>query len=163
MEKAQDMAMNSINKSSSTPRFLGLDTPARVFQKRSQEWADLPALRHKKHGLWQTVTWHQYYQHAQSVGLALLNLGLRQGDGVCVLAENRPEWLYVDMAAQCLGMVGNGIYPTSSPKQLQHILLDSGTRVLFVENQEQLDKVLEVIEACPALQHIVVMEREGWE
>ncbi len=161
MEKAQDMAMNSIYKSSPTPSFLGLDTPARVFQKRCQDWADLPALRHKKHGLWQTVTWQQYYQHAQSVGLALMNMGLRQGDGVCVLAENRPEWLYVDMAAQCLGMVGNGIYPTSSPKQLQHILLDSGTRVLFVENQEQLDKVLEIVEACPALQHIVVMEREG--
>jgi long-chain acyl-CoA synthetase len=63
--------------------------------------------------------------------------------------------------AQCLGMVGNGIYPTSSPKQLQHILLDSGTRVLFVENQEQLDKVLEVSDDCPELQHIVVMEREG--
>jgi len=155
------MAMNSLQTPAAVPKFLGLDTPARVFQKRCQDWAHLPALRHKKHGLWQTVTWQQYYEHVQAVGLALLHMGLHSGEGVCVLAENRPEWLYVDMAAQCLGMVGNGIYPTSSPKQLQHILVDSGTRVLFVENQEQLDKVLEVLDDCTELQHIVVLEHEG--
>lgn len=156
------MAMNSITGSHvSSPRFMGEDTPARVFRKRCQEWAALPALRHKKHGLWQTLTWQQYYEHARAAGLALLNMGLQSGDVVCVLAENRPEWLYVDIGAQCLGMVGNGIYPTSSPRQLQHILVDSGTRVLFVENQEQLDKVLEVFEDCPKLERIVVMEQEG--
>ena len=153
--------MNSIQNPVSVPRFLGEDTPARVFQKRCQEWAPLPALRHKKNGLWQTITWQQYYENVQAIALSLLNLGLHNGDVVCVLAENRPEWLYVDMASQCLGMVGNGIYPTSSPKQLQHILIDSGTRVLFVENQEQLDKVLEVSDDCPQLEHIVVMEQEG--
>jgi long-chain acyl-CoA synthetase len=156
------MALNTHSMSvHETPSFMGLDTPARVFQKRSQEWASLPALRHKKHGLWQTVSWQQYYEHVQAIGLAMLSMGLQRGDRVCVLAENRPEWLYVDMAAQCLGMVGNGAYPTSSPKQLHHLLLDSGTRVLFVENQEQLDKALEVLPDCPQLQQIVVMDREG--
>jgi len=156
------MALNTHSMSAlETPSFMGLDTPARVFQKRCQEWAKLPALRHKKHGLWQTVSWQQYYEHVQAIGLAMLSLGLQSGDGVCVLAENRPEWLYVDMGAQCLGMVGNGVYPTSSPKQLQHILQDSGTRLLFVENQEQLDKVLEVLPDCPHVQQIVVMEHEG--
>jgi len=156
------MALNTHSMSAlETPSFMGLDTPARVFQKRCQEWASLPALRHKKHGLWQTVSWQQYYEHVQAIGLAMLSLGLQSGDGVCVLAENRPEWLYVDMGAQCLGMVGNGVYPTSSPKQLQHILQDSGTRLLFVENQEQLDKVLEVLPDCPHVQQIVVMEHEG--
>jgi long-chain acyl-CoA synthetase len=80
---------------------------------------------------------------------------------VCVLAENRPEWLYVDMGAQCMGLVGNGVYPTSSAGQLQHILLDSGSRMLFVENQEQLDKAMEIRTQCPQLQRIVVMDREG--
>jgi long-chain acyl-CoA synthetase len=80
---------------------------------------------------------------------------------VCVLAENRPEWLYVDMGAQCMGLVGNGVYPTSSAGQLQHILLDSGSRMLFVENQEQLDKAMEIRAQCPQLQRIVVMDREG--
>ncbi len=156
------MAMNSHTETlSSTPEFMGEDTPARVFRKRCQEWGPLPALRHKKHGLWQTITWQQYYKNAQALALAMLDMGLQSGEVVCVLAENRPEWLYVDMGAQCIGMVGNGIYPTSSPKQLQHILVDSGTRLLFVENQEQLDKVLEVFDDCPQLEQIVVMEQEG--
>jgi long-chain acyl-CoA synthetase len=89
------------------------------------------------------------------------SLGVERGQVVCVLAENRPEWLYVDMGAQCMGMVGNGVYPTSSAGQLQHILLDSGSRMLFVENQEQLDKAMEIRAQCPQLQRIVVMDREG--
>jgi long-chain acyl-CoA synthetase len=88
-------------------------------------------------------------------------LVLSRGQVVCVLAENRPEWLYVDMGAQCMGLVGNGVYPTSSAGQLQHILLDSGSRILFVENQEQLDKAMEIRAQCPQLQRIVVMDREG--
>jgi len=143
------------------PRFLGQDTPARVFRVRAAEWADRPALRHKRRGLWQSLTWGAYYAHARAVGLALGDLGLRRGDTVAVLAENRPEWLFVDMGAQAMGMVGNGVYPTSSPEQLRHILTDSRTRLLVVENQEQLDKALAVRDACPDLTRIVVIEPEG--
>jgi long-chain acyl-CoA synthetase len=141
--------------------FQGEDTPARVFRQCCQTWAEQPALRHKKLGLWQTTSWETYFANARAAGLALAAMGLKRGDGVCVLAENRPEWLYVDMGAQCMGMVGNGAYPTSSAAQLQHILQDAGSRVLFVENQEQLDKALAIREHCPQLQRIVVMEREG--
>ena len=142
-------------------RFIGENTPARVFRQRCLEWADRPALRHKRRGLWQTVSWREYHAQVRALALVLLDWGMQRGDGVCVLAENRPEWLYADVAAQCAGLVGNGIYPTSSPEQVLHILADSGARVLFVENQEQLDKVLHVRAQCPALLRIVVMEREG--
>ncbi len=141
--------------------FLGHETPARLFRARCREWADRPALRHKVLGLWQTTTWGQYYERARAVGLALADLGLARGDRICVLAENRPEWLYADLGAQCMGFVGNGIYPTSSPDQVRHVLADSGTVVLFVENQEQLDKALQVRSQCPALRSVVVMDREG--
>ncbi len=157
-------AMNApaLQASHATPlEFVGETTPARVFRRRCQEWADRPALRRKHRGLWQTVTWAEYYAHTRAAALALDALGLRPGDGVCVLSENRPEWLYADMAAQCMGLVGNGIYPTSSPGQVHHILADSGARVLFVENQEQLEKALSVRAQCPQLQRIVVMDREG--
>ncbi|MCC5988358.1 MAG: AMP-binding protein [Pararhodobacter sp.] len=141
--------------------FLGQDTPARVFRARVAEWGEAPALRRKARGLWQTVSWREYYANARAIGLALADLGLERGDIVCVLAENRPEWLYADIGAQCMGFAGNGIYPTSSAFQVHHILDDSGARVLLVENQEQLDKALAVRERCPRLLHIVVMEREG--
>ncbi|CAN1562155.1 FAA1 Long-chain acyl-CoA synthetases (AMP-forming) [Burkholderiaceae bacterium] len=141
--------------------YLGEDTPAKVFRQRCRTWADQPALRHKQRGLWQSTTWAQYFARTRATGLAMQALGLERGQVVCVLAENRPEWLYVDMGAQCMGLVGNGVYPTSSAGQLQHILMDSGSRLLFVENQEQLDKALEIRTQCPQLQRIVVMDREG--
>ena len=141
--------------------YLGEDTPAKVFRQRCRTWADQPALRHKQRGLWQSTTWAEYYARARATGLAMQTMGLERGQVVCVLAENRPEWLYVDMGAQCMGLVGNGVYPTSSAGQLQHILLDSGSRMLFVENQEQLDKAMEIRTQCPQLQRIVVMDREG--
>ncbi len=141
--------------------YLGEDTPAKVFRQRCRTWADQPALRHKQRGLWQSTTWAEYFARARATGLAMHALGLERGQVVCVLAENRPEWLYVDMGAQCMGIVGNGVYPTSSAGQLQHILMDSGSRMLFVENQEQLDKAMEIRAQCPQLQRIVVMDREG--
>jgi len=146
---------------SPAPAFQGHDTPAKVFRARAQDWRMRPALRHKRRGLWQTLTWGQYYAQARAFGLALRDLGVQRGEGVAVLAENRPEWVIADMGAQAMGMVGNGVYPTASAEQLRHILQDSDCRVLVVENQEQLDKALAVRGDCPALLCIVVLDREG--
>ena len=142
-------------------RYLEQDTPAKLFRLRSQQWADQPALRRKHRGLWETISWAEYYANARSVGLQLEAYGLARGAVVCVLAENRPEWLYVDMGSQCMGFVSNGIYPTSSPDQVLYILQNCNAQAVFVENQEQLEKVLSVREQCPSLRAIVVMERDG--
>lgn len=140
---------------------LACDTPQKLFRARSCAWADKPALRHKKKGIWDTTTWAQYFERARGVGLALRRLGLQTGDSIAIISENRPEWLYADLGAQCMGILSTGIYPTSSPEQLLYILQDAGVRLLFVENQEQYDKVLAVRAQCPALQHIVITERKG--
>ncbi len=139
----------------------GHDTPHKLFRDRAQQWAELPALRHKKKGLWASTSWGQYYANARAVGLALAALGLQRGDSVAILSENRPEWLFADMGAQCMGFLSTGIYPTSSPEQLQHVLQDADVRVLFVENQEQYDKVVAVRAACPGLLRIVITDRKG--
>lgn len=144
-----------------TPAFLGQDTPARIFRARATEWATLPALRHKRRGLWQSITWGEYYALARAAGLALADLGVQRGQVIAVLSENRPEWLIADLGAQAMGIAGNGVYPTSSPDQLRHVLTDSRTRVLIVENQEQLDKALSIRATCPDLARIVVIEPEG--
>jgi long-chain acyl-CoA synthetase len=146
---------------SPSQHFLDLATPAQVFRQRCRDWAAQPALRRKRMGLWESQSWQDYYAHVRAAGLALADLGLARGSIVCVLAENRPEWLYADLGAQCMGFAGNGIYPTASPPQVQHVLVDSGAAVVFVENQEQLEKVLAVRAHCPALRRIVVVECEG--
>ena len=139
----------------------GCDTAAKLFRRRARDWGDLPALRHKARGLWHSIRWADYHENARAVGLALAAEGVARGEVVTVLAENRPEWLYADMGAQCMGMIGNGIYPTSSPEQVAYVLNDSQTRVLFVEDDEQLDKVRAVRDRCPSLRRIVVMDTEG--
>ena len=136
-------------------------TPAQLFRSRCRMWADQPALRRKERGIWYTVSWRQYYERARAIGLALSERGLQRGDVVAVLAENRPEWLYADMGAQCMGIIGNGIYPTSPPEQVAYVLNNSGARILFVENDEQLDKALAVRGQCPSLTQIVVMDAKG--
>ncbi|MBU3738315.1 MAG: long-chain fatty acid--CoA ligase [Rhodoferax sp.] len=139
----------------------GHETPQQLFRARCQAWGALAALRHKRKGIWATTTWAEYYARARSIGLALAELGLRKGEAVAILSENRPEWLYADMGAQCMGLLSTGIYPTSSPEQVRHILQDAGVRVLFVENQEQYDKVVSVRADCPLLQRIVITQLKG--
>jgi long-chain acyl-CoA synthetase len=139
----------------------GHDTPPKLFRARSQQWATQPALRHKKKGIWSTTTWSGYFDNTRAIGLALAEIGLRRGDAIAVLSENRPEWLFADMGAQCMGLLCAGIYPTSSPEQVQYVLNDAGVRVLFVENQEQYDKVVSIRQDCPALERIVITNLKG--
>ena len=143
------------------PPMEGCDTPQKLWRRRCEQWRDLPALRHKKKGIWHTTSWLGYRERAMAIGLALQSEGLQRGQCVAILSENRPEWLYVDMGGQCMGLLGVGVYPTSSSEQLAYILQDCGAPVLFVENQEQLDKALAVRAQCPALRRIVVLELEG--
>ena len=139
----------------------GHDTPTRLFRARCLAWSDRPALRQKRKGIWHSTTWREYYANARAVGLALLEIGCRRGDVVAVLAENRPEWLYADIGAQCVGLIGTGIYPTSSPDQIEYVLRNSGAHVLFVEDDEQLDKTLAIRGHCPDLVRIVVIDWTG--
>ena len=139
----------------------GHATPQKLFRARCLQWGDAAALRHKKKGIWSSVSWSQYYARARAVALALVELGLHRGEAIAILSENRPEWLYADMGAQCMGLLSTGIYPTSSPEQVQYILCDARVRVVFVENQEQYDKVVAVRAHCPALRHIVITDRKG--
>ncbi|MEO7937929.1 MAG: long-chain fatty acid--CoA ligase [Burkholderiaceae bacterium] len=139
----------------------GHDTPHKLFRARGTEWGTQPALRHKKKGIWSSTSWADYYGHARAIGLALADLGLQRGDAIAVLSENRPEWLYADMGAQCMGILCAGIYPTSSSEQAQYVIDDAQVRVVFVENQEQYDKVTAIRAHCPSLQRIVIIDNKG--
>ena len=93
--------------------------------------------------------------------MGLVKLGLERGEVVSVLAETVPEWLYADMGTMGAGGVTNGIYPTDSAKQVEYILTDSRSRFLFVENDEQLDKFLDVRDALPDVAKVFVFDMEG--
>ncbi len=139
----------------------GCDTIPKLFWHQVKARGDRTAFREKDLGIWRATSWRQYGERAQAVGMGLVKFGLSHGQVVSVLAETVPEWLYVDMGTMAVGGVTNGIYPTDSAKQVDYILNDSRTRFLFVENDEQLDKALEVRERCPDLEKIFIFDMEG--
>ena len=139
----------------------GQDTLPRLFRHVVRERGDAVAMREKHLGIWRSITWRQYGERAKHVGLGLVALGFRPRDVVSVIAENCPEWLYTDLGTMSVGGVTNGIYTTDSAKQIEYIVNDSGSRFFCAENEEQLDKILEVRARCPQLVKIIVFDMEG--
>jgi len=139
----------------------GQDTLPKLFRHVVAERGDKVAMREKELGIWRAISWREYGERARHLGLGLVALGLRPRDVVSVLADNCPEWLYTDLGTLSVGGVTNGIYTTDSARQVEYIVNDSGTRFFFAENEEQLDKILDVRGRCPELVKIIVYDMEG--
>jgi long-chain acyl-CoA synthetase len=132
-----------------------------LFWSRVDQWADRTAMREKDLGVWRDISWREYGAHARQVALGLVSLGLERGDRVAIIGENTPEWLYTDLGVQSAGGISVGIYTTDAPKQVAYVMAHSGARFYFAEDEEQLDKILEVRHDLPGLVKIVVFDTEG--
>jgi len=139
----------------------GQQTLPTLFRHVVRERGSAVAMREKHLGIWRSVSWAEYGEKARRVGLGLVALGLRPRDVVSIVADNCPEWLYTDLGTMSVAGVPNGIYTTDSPRQIEYIVNDSGTRFFFAEDEEQLDKILEVRARCPGLEKIFVYDMEG--
>lgn len=135
-------------------------TPA-LFFAQVERLGPKTALREKRLGLWREVTWAEYGQTVRHLASALLHLGLQPGQRAAVIGENRPEWVYSDLAILSCGAVTVGIYPTDSAEECAYILDHSEAVLVVAENEEQLDKLLEVRHQLPALRWIIVVDRKG--
>ncbi len=139
----------------------GCITISDLFQSRCAELGDRSAHREKDLGIWKSYSWTDYWQHAKWIGLALRKLGLERGEVVSILSEDRKEWAWFDMGIQGVGGISSGIYTTDAAKQVQYLINDSDSRFLVVENEEQLDKFLEVEDEVPGLLKVIILEDEG--
>ncbi|HRH85505.1 MAG TPA: AMP-binding protein [Rubrivivax sp.] len=119
------------------------------------------ALRQKSHGVWRPVTWAQYAERSRCFGLGLLQLGLQPGQKVAVLSENREEWVFAQFGAAMVGCVTAGVYPTSPAHEIEYLLALAEAPVIVCEDQEQLDKVLEVRDRLPSLRTLIVIDPRG--
>ena len=137
--------------------------PQLFVAKARQYGSARVALREKAYGIWQEVSWQQYYEHVCALCLGLIQLGLQRGDKVAVICGNRPEWLYVELAAQSAGAVPVGIFVDSLPHQVKFILDHAEARFVFVEDQERVDKVLDVRDELPGLERVIVDDTRGLE
>ena len=139
----------------------GAVTISDLFQNRCADLGDRTAHREKDLGIWKSYSWADYWQHAKWIGLGLRKLGLERGQVVSILSEDRKEWAWFDMGIQCVGGISSGIYTTDAASQVQYLINDSTSRFLIVEDEEQLDKFLEVEDAVPDLQKVIILEDEG--
>lgn len=137
------------------------DTVPKLFHEQVKQYGDRVALREKVLGIWREITWNSYREYVRLVGMGLLALGVERGRCVSILSENNPEWLYCDIATQCIGGITVGIYTTNSAEEIAYILNHSESIVFFVEDEEQLDKVLSVRNELPHLKKIIVYDMKG--
>jgi len=137
------------------------DTLPKLLAERAGLHPQAVALREKQFGIWQRVTWQGYLDHVRRACMGFAALGVSRGDKVAILSENRREWLYAELAAMSAGAVGVGVYPTSPSNEVQYVIDHSGATIVVAEDQEQVDKILEVGDRLPLVRHIVVPETKG--
>ncbi|MEN6360802.1 MAG: long-chain fatty acid--CoA ligase [Smithella sp.] len=131
-----------------------------VFRNRTRKYGDRLAIEKKMNGVWQSATWREYYERARAAGLGLYSLGVQKGNMVSILSDNRLEWLYTDMGSLGIGVCVIPIYPTLAAEEIEYILNNSESKIIIPENKTQLKKVLEIVDQCPGLEKIIVMEEK---
>jgi len=137
------------------------DTVAKLFWHGVRTRGDRVIMRQKALGIWRATTWSELGRIARETGMGLAALGLQPGEVASILSNTKAEWVHADLGILGAAGVVNGIYPTDAPAQVEYLLADSGSAFVFVEDEEQLDKVLEVRARLPGLRKIVVFDMEG--
>jgi long-chain acyl-CoA synthetase len=138
-----------------------METAPSIFRDTVRKRGDAVAMRKKEFGLWHDISWNDYYRMAAHVGSALISMGLEKGDCVSIIGDNCPEWVVIDMAAQCAGGVAVGVYATNAWPQVEYVIENSESKFFFVENEEQLDKWLSFRDNVPHLKKVIVWDLEG--
>ena len=137
------------------------DNLPEMFWNAVAKRGDATLFRQKKYGLWQSLSWNEVGAIVREAGMGLLELGFEIGETASILGNTRQEWLFSDLAALSCGGISSGIYPTDAASQVEYLTQDSNSVILFVEDDEQLDKALEVRERLPRLRKIVVWDMDG--
>ena len=119
------------------------------------------AVREKHMGIWQSYTWHDYFEIVKCLCLALHSLGLKRGDRVSILAENKPHAFWYELAAHSAGGVAVGIFADCTPPEVEYYVKHSGSRFVVCQDQEQVDKVLEIKAGLPDLQKVIYWDPKG--
>jgi len=138
-----------------------VDTFPKLLLHHAATRPDAPAVREKDYGIWQTWSWSQAAQEVRALACGLAALGLRRGRNLAIVGDNRPRLYWAMTAAQALGSVPVPLYQDAVAEEMVYILNDSQVRFAIVEDQEQLDKLLEVKSRCPQLETIIYDDPRG--
>ncbi len=136
-------------------------TPSRKVRQIAEKFPDHIAMRDKRFGKWEEITYKTFWEQVQWVGCALNYFGIQYQETSAVHSENRPEWLIADIGIQSIGGITVGLYPTNPPAEVQYLIGHSESKILFAEDQEQVDKAIDVISELPNLVKIIYFEPRG--
>jgi long-chain acyl-CoA synthetase len=120
-----------------------------------------PALREKDFGIWNTYTWENYYDYVRKTALGLRAIGLGKGDTIAIISDNIPELLFIAIGGHSIGAISAGIYQTSMPDEIAQILQYLKVSAVFCDNQEQVDKVLDVRKKIPNVKKVIFEDPRG--
>ena len=146
-----------------TAPITGTHTIAELIPRAAAEHAEKVAVRYKRDGAWHDVSYTELAGIVQEIGLGLIDLGVQAGERFCILANTRPEWSFVDMAATSAGAVVVPIYQTNSPEECLWVISDSEASAIVCENEEQLAKILAIRDRIPNVRTVIVMDPSDGE
>ena len=133
-----------------------------LLAERANREANTVALRQKHLGIWNEISWGEYLGNVEKLAASLsVQYDFTSGETLAIIGENRPQWLYAHMAAQSLGGIAVGVYQESLPKQIIYYLNDCKARIVIVEDQEQVDKLLEIENELPFVEQIIYYNKQG--
>lgn len=137
-------------------------TIPKLFLRQCKKYgAEKVAMREKNYGIWIPFTWQDYYENVKYLSLGMVHLGLRKGDKVAMIGDNRPEGLWAEMAALCAGAIGVWLFQDSMIDEVKYIVDHSDTKFFVGETQEEVDKALSIKGECPKLQWILWDDPKG--
>jgi long-chain acyl-CoA synthetase len=139
----------------------GLDTFPKLLLHHARVRPERPAMREKDLGIWQTWTWRDALEEVRALACGLAALGLKRGDKLAIIGDNRPHLYWSMVAAQCIGAVPVPIYQDSIASEMEFVLQHAEVRFAVAEDQEQVDKLLEVRERCKTLETIFYSDPRG--
>ena len=135
-----------------------LATLPRIFIAQAERLKNKPFLMHKDYNEWRPVSWATVGERVKWICLGLMSLGVRREDRIAVISETRPEYAYCCTAIANSGAIFVGIYHTNSPGECAHVITDAATKIVFAENQEQCQKIIEACRDSQILEKIIVFQ-----
>lgn len=138
-----------------------LNTFPKILQFNAQQWPHETAMREKEFGIWNEFTWEDYNNRVKWLTLALLDKGVNKGDAIALLGDNRPEWVWGEVAAHAMRCHSLGIYQDSMHEEVAYLLQSSHATVVIAEDEEQCDKLLELGDEISHVKFIVYCDPRG--
>lgn len=137
------------------------ETFPQLLLERVKEFGDRAALREKDYGIWQSISWHEFLEHVRYFCQGLVALGLTPEDTIAIIGDNRPEWIYAELAAQSAGAKSIGIYQDAVVKEMVYIITHAHVKYIVVEDQEQVDKILEMWDQLKGVEKVIYYDPKG--